>query len=133
MKKNFVLLLRLATAAILLQTLYFKFTGAPESIFIFSTLGAEPYGRWFAGVSELIASVLLVVPATQVFGAVMGVGIMAGAILSHLFVLGFVVQDDGGLLFGLAWAVFVMCLSILIVQRHQLLRLLERWKRANAP
>ena len=94
--KHVILILRLVAAAILLQTLFFKFTAAPESIYIFKTLGVEPYGRWFAGISELIASVLLLIPATQLFGAMMAIGIMLGAILSHVFILGIVVEGDGG-------------------------------------
>jgi uncharacterized membrane protein YphA (DoxX/SURF4 family) len=80
--------LQFAAAGILLQTLFFKFTGAEESVYIFTTLGAEPWGRIGSGIVELIASVLLLVPATASPGAVMALGLMAGAILSHLTVLG---------------------------------------------
>ena len=75
MKNWLALILRLIAALILLQTLFFKFTGAPESVFIFSTLGIEPWGRWFAGLSELVASVLLLLPATQALGALAGASI----------------------------------------------------------
>ena len=122
MRSKIILLLRFIAAIILLQTLYFKFTGAPESIYIFSTLGAEPWGRWFSGVVELAASVLLLIPATQVLGAVIAMGVMAGAILSHIFVLGLVIQDDGGLLFGLACAVFFSCVLILALQPQEVRR-----------
>src|ERR1700751_1771080 len=105
MKDKITLILRLVAAVILLQTLFFKFTGAPESIFIFSKLGIEPWGRWFAGLSELTASILLLVPVTQILGALLAAGVMCGAIASHFLVLGIVVQDDGGLLFGLACTV----------------------------
>ena len=121
--KNIILILRLAAAAILLQTLFFKFTAAPESVYIFKTLGVEPYGRLFAGVSELIASVLLLVPATQLFGAMMAIGIMLGAILSHVFILGIVVQGDGGLLFFLALVVLVASSLILLLQKDQIFKL----------
>lgn len=118
--RHLILVLRLIAAAILLQTLWFKFSGASESKYIFTQLHAEPYGRWFAGLSELIAGILLLVPATQIIGALMAIGIMLGAILSHLFVLGIVVQDDGGQLFALA--VFVLLCAVLIVflQREKL-------------
>jgi uncharacterized membrane protein YphA (DoxX/SURF4 family) len=119
-KNTLVRILRFIAAAILLQTLYFKFSGAAESKFIFSTLGIEPWGRWFSGLSELIASVLILVPGTQILGAAMGVGIMLGAIASHVFVLGFVVQDDGGLLFGLACTVLVSCGLIVFLRREQI-------------
>ncbi|MCC7179159.1 MAG: DoxX family protein [Acidobacteria bacterium] len=96
------LLLRLTAAAILLQTLFFKFTGAAESVYIFETLGAEPWGRIGSGVAELITAALLLAPSTAALGGLLGVGVMSGAILSHLTVLGLEVMDDGGLLFALA-------------------------------
>ena len=104
---------RLIAAGILLQTLYFKFTGAPESIYIFTTLGAEPWGRIGSGVMELIASALLFVPGWTWLGAGLALGLMGGAILSHLTQLGIVVQDDGGLLFSLAM-VTAMCSAVVL-------------------
>jgi hypothetical protein len=111
MKAKIILLLRLIAAGILLQTLFFKY--------IFSTLGVEPLGRLLSGVVELIASVLLLVPATQILGALMGIAVMAGAILSHLLILGIVIQNDGGLLFSLACAVLISCLLVLGLQPEQ--------------
>lgn len=119
--------LQLAVAGILLQTLFFKFTGAEESVYIFSTVGrflniagVEPWGRIGSGVLELIASVLLIVPATASFGAILTMGVMAGAILSHLVILGIDVKGDGGLLFGLALAAFVGSAIVLALRREQL-------------
>ncbi len=120
MKTKIVWTLRWIAAAILLQTLYFKFTGAPESIYIFSTLGVEPFGRYFAGVSELVASLLLLIPGLELLGAGMAIGIMLGAILSHLFVLGIIVQDDGGLLFSLACVVLVASSLIVYLEQRQI-------------
>jgi putative oxidoreductase len=99
---------RLLAAVILLQTLFFKFTGAPESVYIFTTLGAEPWGRIGSGVAELLASGLLLWTGTAGFGGVLAMGLMVGAIGSHLTRLGIEVQGDGGLLFALACVVF-MC------------------------
>jgi hypothetical protein len=109
--------LQLIVAGILLQTLFFKFTGAAESVYIFSTLGAEPWGRIASGVIELIAALLLLYPATITVGAVLALGVITGAIVSHLTVLGIEVQGDGGLLFFLALAVFVSSAAILILRR----------------
>ena len=128
MKSKIFLILRLIAAAILLQTLYFKFSGAPESIYIFSTLKVEPWGRWFAGASELVASVLLLIPATQLFGALMAAGIMVGAILSHIAILGIVVQNDGGLLFSLACVVLVISGLIIYDQRLTLIKLINKFR-----
>jgi putative oxidoreductase len=100
-------LVRLVAAAILLQTLFFKFTGAPESVYIFTTLGAEPWGRIGSGIVELAASALLLWTGTAGFGGLLAMGVMAGAIGSHLTTLGIEVQGDGGLLFALAWVVFL--------------------------
>jgi putative oxidoreductase len=109
--------LQLAVAGILLQTLFFKFTGAPESVYIFSTLGVEPWGRIASGVVELVASLLLLTPATAPLGAIVTMGVMAGAIASHLTVLGIEVQGDGGLLFGLALTAFTASGAVLVVRR----------------
>jgi len=98
------------TALILLQTLFYKFTAAEESVYIFSTLHMEPWGRIGTGVLELIAGGLLIFRRTSIFGSVLGLGIISGAILSHLFVLGLVVQGDGGKLFTLALLVFTGCI-----------------------
>lgn len=123
--KNFLIVLRTVVVVILFQTLYFKFTGAPESKFIFTTLGIEPWGRWFAGVSELVAGILLIVSATQLLGALIAMGVISGAILSHIFILGFVVQDDGGLLFGLACVVFICSALIVFLQREKIPHLIQ--------
>jgi putative oxidoreductase len=112
--------LQIIVAVILLQTLFFKFTGAEESIYIFKTLGLEPWGRIGSGVVELIAAVLLLIPSTVTIGAILSLGVISGAIMSHLTRLGIVVKDDGGLLFGLAAAVFVLSLAILIIRRSQI-------------
>lgn len=110
-------IVRIAVAVIFLQTLFFKFTGAPESIYIFETMGIEPWGRYASGVAELIAAVLLLIPKTTKWGALLGLGVIVGAIFSHLTKLGIEVQGDGGLLFGLAVAVFIGCLLLLILGR----------------
>ena len=109
--------LQLIVAGILLQTLFFKFTGAAESVYIFSTLGAEPWGRIGSGVVELIAAILLLYPATITLGAILALGVIAGAIVSHLTVLGIDIQGDGGLLFFLAIAVFISSAAILFLRR----------------
>ena len=111
---------RLLAAVILLQTLFFKFTGAEESKYIFSKLGAEPWGRIGSGVMELIASILILIPRTTVYGALLGLGIMGGAILSHIAVLGIEVQGDGGLLFIYALLVFISCLYLVWINRKSL-------------
>lgn len=112
--------LQLTAAVILLQTLYFKFTGAEESVYIFTTVGAEPWGRIGSGVLELIAALLLLVPATAALGGAMAAGLMAGAIMSHLTILGIDVKGDGGLLFGLAVVVFVAGLAVTCIRRADL-------------
>ncbi|MEZ5333693.1 MAG: DoxX family protein [Thermoanaerobaculia bacterium] len=111
---------RIAVAAILLQTLFFKFTGAEESVWIFSRLGAEPWGRLGSGVVELVASILILLPATVTIGALLAVGVMAGAVASHLTVLGIEVQGDGGLLFALACTVLAAALVVLWLHRPEI-------------
>jgi len=99
--------LRILAAVILLQTLFFKFSGAEESIYIFSTLGMEPWGRIGTGVVELVASILILLPRTTAFGAVLAVGTMSGAIFFHLTRLGIEVRGDHGQLFIYALLVFI--------------------------
>lgn len=122
-------LLRLVAAVILLQTLYFKFTGASESVYIFSTLGAEPWGRIGSGVAELVAAVLLLWPSTVLWGALLSLGVISGALLSHLFLLGISIQGDGGLLFFLALVVFVCSAVLVWLHRSEALAMLRRWTR----
>ncbi len=111
---------QILAAAILLQTLFFKFTGAPESVYIFETLGMEPWRRFGSGISELIASVMLLVPATAALGGLLALGVMLGALGSHSTKLGIEVQGDGGLLFALACVVFVCGLVVVWIRRRQL-------------
>ena len=111
---------RIAASVILLQTLYFKFTGAPESVYIFTKVGLEPWGRYASGMVELFAAILLLFPRTAWEGALLAAGVMVGAIGSHLTKLGIVVQDDGGLLFALALAVFISALVTLFIHRRQI-------------
>ena len=111
---------QLVVAVIFLQTLFFKFTGAPESVYIFEKLGAEPWGRIGSGVAELITSVLLLIPATAAAGAVLALGVISGAIVSHLTVLGIEVQGDGGTLFVLALVVFAGSAVVAWLRRHEI-------------
>jgi uncharacterized membrane protein YphA (DoxX/SURF4 family) len=113
-------MLQLVVAGILLQTLFFKFTAAEESVYIFSKLGAEPWGRIGSGIVELIASILLLVPATSTIGAALTIGVMAGAIVSHLTLLGIDVKGDGGLLFGLALTALLGSAIVLAIRRSQI-------------
>lgn len=113
-------ILQIAVAVILLQTLFFKFTGATESIYIFSKLGVEPWGRYASGVVELIASILLFLPRNITIGAILALGTISGAIFAHLTVLGIRMKEvnDNGELFGLAVVVFLFSAGILIIRRH---------------
>src|SRR3982751_2704940 len=92
-------ILRIIAALIMLQTLYFKFTAADESVYIFSKLGMEPWGRIGTGILELVASILILYPKTTVLGALLAIGLMGGAIFFHLTRLGIIVQNDNGQLF----------------------------------
>ena len=114
--------LRLTVAVILVQTLFFKFTAAKESVYIFSTLGMEPWGRVGSGVFELVASILLLIPSTITLGAAMAMAATGSAILFHLFRLGIALTavGDHGELFALAIIVVVCSLGILLLHRQEL-------------
>ena len=120
MKIILIWVIKLTVVIILLQTLFFKFTGASESVYIFSTLGVEPYGRIGSGIIELIASVLILIPRTTLIGALLGFGTMFGAILSHFIILGIAVQNDGGFLFVLAIIAFTCCFILIYINRNKI-------------
>ena len=124
--------LRIIAAFLLLQTLFFKFTGAEESIYIFSKLGMEPWGRIGSGILELIASILILYPRTTFFGAAMGAGLMSGAIFFHLTKLGISVRNDGGQLFVYALLVFLSCIILLFIYRGEINTLLKLIFRKNS-
>ncbi|HSZ85450.1 MAG TPA: DoxX family protein [Puia sp.] len=116
-------ILKLIAAVIMLQTLFFKFTASEESVYIFSAIGMEPWGRIGSGVVELIASILILIPRTTAFGAVLGIGVMSGALFFHITKLGLVVMDDHGQLFVYALLVFLSCLTLLYLYKDQILSL----------
>lgn len=118
--------LRLAAAYLMLQTLFYKFSGSEESVYIFSTLGMEPWGRIGTGALELVAAVLILIPRTTAFGALLAIGLMAGALFFHLTKLGIEIKGDGGLLFAYALIVFISSSVLLWVYKQQLLSLLKR-------
>ncbi len=121
-------LLRFTAAAIMLQTLYFKFTAHPTSVELFTLVGMEPWGRIGTGVAELLSSLLLAFPATIAFGALLGLGLMSGAIFSHITVLGL---DFGGdyVLFGSGVVTWACCAALLWLYRGSFDAFLRRFFR----
>ena len=113
-------------ALILLQTLYFKFTAHPDSVHIFSKIGAEPYLTISSGIVELIISLMLLYPRTSLFGAILGIGVMLGAIGQHVFVLGIEVNNDGGSLFTLSLITFICCSLVLVIKRKSIVKSLSK-------
>lgn len=118
--EKIILILRIAVAIILIQTLRFKFTAHPDSVYIFETVGLEPFGRIGIGVLELIAGILLLVPKTVWMGASLSLGLMAGAIMMHLTQLGIEVKGDGGVLFYTALITFTLSGIILYSERKSI-------------
>jgi hypothetical protein len=119
---------RIVAAVIMLQTLYFKFTGAEESKYIFTRVGMEPWGRIGIGVLELIASALILISSTVWLGAALALGLMGGAIIMHLTILGIEIQGDGGRLFSYAVIVAACSLLMLIWNKERIIGLLLRLK-----
>ncbi|MHA7844151.1 MAG: DoxX family membrane protein [Winogradskyella sp.] len=115
-----ILVLRIAVAVILIQTLRFKFTAHPDSVYIFETVGLEPYGRIGIGILELIAGILLLIPKTIWAGALLTMGLIGGAIMMHLIQLGIEVKGDGGVLFYTAIITFSLSAVILYYYRKNI-------------
>lgn len=120
-------IVKIVAAIILLQTLFFKFSAAPESVEIFTKVGIEPYGRIGTGVLELIAAILILIPATAYLGAGLALGLMVGAIGAHLAILGIVVMDDGGQLFVYAVLVAISAAIILWFEREKITAILNKF------
>lgn len=119
-KKYFPLALRIIVAIILVQTLRFKFTAAPDSVYIFTKIGLEPYGRIGIGIVELIAGILLLIPKTVWIGALLAIGVVSGAIFFHLTSLGIEVNNDKGVLFITAVVTFVLSGIVLYLYRKDI-------------
>jgi uncharacterized membrane protein YphA (DoxX/SURF4 family) len=123
----FLWILNVIAALIMLQTLFFKFSAAPESVYIFIKVGIEPWGRIATGIVELIASVLILIPRTAWLGALIAIGTMAGAIVSHLLLLGIDVMGDGGQLFYMALITLICSLIVLITEREAALKFMNHY------
>lgn len=119
-------ILRILAALIMVQSLFFKFSASEESVYIFTTVGMEPWGRIATGTVELIAAVLLLWPRTTVWGAVLAAGVMSGAVFFHLTSLGIVVKDDGGQLFMYALLVLLASLILIWYNKEQLLLIFKK-------
>lgn len=111
-------ILRVLVSVILLQTLYFKFSGHPESVALFTKLGVEPWGRITLGCIELIVGITLLIPKTSALASFFSTGILAGAIATHLFIIGIVSNNDGGALFMMALAGFILSASLFLLQKN---------------
>ena len=118
--KKIILVLRVAVAIILIQTLRFKFTAHPDSVYIFETVGLEPFGRIGIGILELIAGILILIPKTVWAGAILTIGLIGGAIMMHLTQLGVEIKGDGGVLFYTAIITFLLSLIILYDHRKEI-------------
>ena len=114
---------RFIAAAIMGETLWFKFTAHPESVWIFSQMNMESWWRYGQGVWELLASVLLFTPRLKWLGAMLAAGAMGAAILSHIAVLGIAIRGDHGLLFGMACTTLACSLAVLWIHQQSISRI----------
>jgi uncharacterized membrane protein YphA (DoxX/SURF4 family) len=124
--------LRIIAALIMLQTLFFKFTAADESVYIFSKIGMEPWGRIGTGIFELIASILILYPKTTAFGALLAIGLMGGAIWFHLTKLGISVKNDGGQLFIYALTVFTASVILVFAYKNDFTNYIKKFTSLSA-
>lgn len=121
-------LFQILSAIILLQTLYFKFSGAQETVYIFETVGMEPWGRYASGLVELISGLLLLIPGLSWLGALMALLVISVALFFHITILGTEIMGDGGALFYLATTVFISCIAIIWIRRVELVSTIKKWK-----
>lgn len=117
--------LRILAALILIQSLIYKFGGHSDSVLLFTVLNAEPVGRFSLGVIELVVAGLILYPKTTLLGGILGVFIMIGAILTHVFLIGIVFNNDGGKLFGLALLCFLACFGQVLILKNQLISFIK--------
>ncbi|SRR5712692_56444 len=110
----------LIAASVMIETLFFKFTDEPESVYIFRRMGTEPWMRWVQGLWELAASIGLLIPRLRWAGGILTTGAMAAAILSHMTWLGYSIRGDHGLLFGMALVTFTCGLTVTLLHRHHI-------------
>ena len=122
MNNKILFIFKIIAAVIMLQTLFYKFSGAQESIDLFRKLAGENevYMRIGTGILELIASILIFIPKTTWMGALLTVGLMSGAILSHLTKLGIEHNNDSGLLFISAFIIFFAGIIVLYSERKRI-------------
>jgi putative oxidoreductase len=128
LRKLFSWIFQITAAAILLQTLYFKFSGHPESVELFTKLGVEPWGRIMTGIFELIAGILLLTPQWRIYGALLSIGLMIGALISHFFIIGIESHGDGGQLFTLAIIVLISSFLVVLLNKSEVLGLMRKLK-----
>jgi putative oxidoreductase len=124
-------ILQIIIAIILAQALFFKFTGAPESVELFSKVGMEPHGRILTGILELVAVILILIPQSVIYGAILSLGLMSGAILAHIFKVGF--QGDAGSLAAMAIAVWIGSIIVIYLRRQQLTLIGDMFSRDSNP
>ena len=120
MSNKIFLVLRILVAVILIQTLRYKFTAHPDSVYIFSKIGLEPVGRIGIGIIELIAALFLLINRTVWLGAIIALGVISGALFMHLTDLGLEINNDGGTLFFMALGIFILSLTILFKERKKI-------------
>ena len=120
MRKYILITFRVVIALILIQTLRFKFTAHPDSVYIFSKVGLEPYGRIGIGIVELIAAILILIRRTIWLGALVTLAVISGALILHFTTLGIEINNDGGTLFYMALLVFILAFVVLYLLREEI-------------
>lgn len=116
---SYVWIAQLVAAAILAMTLPFKFSGAEETVRLFDTLGAGSAGRIGSAIMETLAVVMLLTPQLAALGGLLTLGLMSGAILSHIFVLG-IFWDGDAQLFAMAVIAFAAAAAVVLLRRREL-------------
>lgn len=119
-KKKIAWVCQFIAGPILIYAGILKLSGNQADIDLFMRLGMESAGRILIGVIELFAGLMLISDAFAALGALIGLGVMVGAIIAHITHLGYNVAGDGGLHVLMLTIVLSTCMTALLIRRKQL-------------
>ena len=80
--------LQIAAAGMFLMVGFLKLSGDPQLVGLFEAIGIGQWFRYLTGTLEVVGAILLLIPRTSGLAALMLAGVMACAIVTHVFIVG---------------------------------------------